>query len=56
MINTCAAVMATSLRNTEIDALVAALKSGFAEIKSGLNNNMEGGGDRMHGPLPLLVS
>ncbi|MCP5023239.1 MAG: aminotransferase class III-fold pyridoxal phosphate-dependent enzyme [bacterium] len=33
MINTCAAVMATSLRNTEIDALVAALKGGFAKIK-----------------------
>ncbi len=33
IINTCAAVMATSLRNTEIDALVAALKSGFAKIK-----------------------
>jgi glutamate-1-semialdehyde 2,1-aminomutase len=33
MINTCSAVMATSLRNTEIDALVASLKSGFAKIK-----------------------
>ncbi|MCP5022531.1 MAG: aminotransferase class III-fold pyridoxal phosphate-dependent enzyme [bacterium] len=33
MINTCAAVMATSLRNTDIDALVAALKSGFVKIR-----------------------
>ncbi|MCP5022530.1 MAG: hypothetical protein GY930_12250 [bacterium] len=32
MINTCAAAMATSPRNTEIDTLVAALKNGFAKI------------------------
>ncbi|MCP4165349.1 MAG: hypothetical protein GY759_05575 [Chloroflexi bacterium] len=33
MINTCAAVMATTMHNTEIDALVAALKSGFTKIR-----------------------
>ena len=33
MINTCAAVMATTIHNTEIDALVAALKTGFAKTR-----------------------
>ncbi len=33
MINTCAAAMATSLRNTDIDALVTVLKSGFEKIR-----------------------
>ena len=33
MINTCAAVMATTLTNDHIDSLVASLKAGFAKIK-----------------------
>ncbi len=33
MINTCAAVMATTLTNDHIDSLVASLKSGFEKIK-----------------------
>ena len=33
MINTCAAVMATTMHSTDIDALVAALKTGFAKIR-----------------------
>jgi glutamate-1-semialdehyde 2,1-aminomutase len=33
MINTCSAVMATTMHDTEIDSLVASLKTGFDKIK-----------------------